>query len=353
MFDFIKNGVPHGDIATRFVQSGGDPNVFRPYFGSDGRSYINQKVNGKVVAIRADNVTTTLRTDEWKKIDDVVVRVSKERLSAVNDLRSRGLQYTIPNGMGTTVLQTDTQSDINDADVSMDGLRKNANDRPVYEPTYLPLPIIHKDFSFSARQILASRNGTTPLDTETAALATRKVAERAEKMLLGVSTVGNEYPYAAGTIYGYTDYTHALTKTITQPSGIAGDGATLLEELLAMRTQAQAAYHYGPYMIYVAPNWDQYLDNDFKANGTVSVRNRIKETQGFEDVKTLDYLTDYDIVMVQMTSDVVRMVIGMEIITLQWPSDGGLQSNFKVMAIMVPQLRADQNDNTGIVYGTV
>jgi hypothetical protein len=38
--------------------------------------------------------------------------------------------------------------------------------------------------------------------------------------------------------------------------------------------------------------------------------------------------------------------------TVQWEEQGGLLLNFKIMAIMVPQLRADHNGNTGIVHGT-
>ena len=68
----------------------------------------------------------------------------------------------------------------------------------------------------------------------------------------------------------------------------------------------------------------------------------------------MDYLDPtgaaYVMVMVQMTTDVVREVVGMDITTVQWETKGGMQLNFKVMAILVPQLRADQNGNTGIVH---
>jgi hypothetical protein len=43
----------------------------------------------------------------------------------------------------------------------------------------------------------------------------------------------------------------------------------------------------------------------------------------------------------------------MEITTLQWETHGGMMQNFKVMAIMVPQIRGDFNGNTGIVHGSV
>jgi len=55
---------------------------------------------------------------------------------------------------------------------------------------------------------------------------------------------------------------------------------------------------------------------------------------------------------VQQTSDVIREVVGMDITTVQWEEEGGMRLNFKVMAILVPQLRADFNGNTGIVHGS-
>jgi len=252
--------------------------------------------------------------------------------------------------MGKTVLQTETQSDIDAATVSMDGLVAGPNDRPVFELTNLPLPIISKDFSFSARQLEASRSGGSPLDTSTAELAARRVAEMAEQLLIGVAS---SYTYGGGTLYGYTNFPSRITRTITAPTAVGWTGGTLIDEILAMRQDAYDAYHYGPFMLYNSPAWDRYLDADLKAASDRTLRERINAIEGFSSMKTLDYLTNYDIVMIQMTSDVAREIIGMDITSLQWDSNGGLLKNFKVMAILVPQLRADQNGNTGIVHGSV
>ena len=56
--------------------------------------------------------------------------------------------------------------------------------------------------------------------------------------------------------------------------------------------------------------------------------------------------------IVQMTSDVARAVVGMDITTVQWESKGGMQLNFKVMCINVPQIRADFYGNCGILHAT-
>lgn len=348
--DFILNGQANGSVASQLMQNNFDVRCLRPYIGKDGRTYITQNVNGKQTPVPLNNATATLRKDDWKTLDTAIVKAAKPRLRFVGDLRSAGLTYNIPNGMGKTVLETETQGDISEAQISMDGLSRSQGDRPTFELNNLPLPIIHKDFSFSARQVMASRNGGSPLDTTTAELAARRVAEQAEQLALGTAS---SYAYGGGTIYGLTNFPSRLTKSMTLPTASGWTPATFVEEVLAMKNQSQAAYHYGPWRLYTSPNWDQYLDDDYSsAKGDNTLRERVAKIDGIQGISTLDYLSGYRAILVQMTSDVVREVMGMDITTAQWETQGGMQLNFKVMAIMVPQLRADQNSNTGIVDGT-
>jgi len=232
----------------------------------------------------------------------------------------------------------------------MDGLRESPDDRVENELGSIPLPITHKDFQYSARQIMTSRNGGSPLDTTNGEMSARKVMESIEKLTLGRNAT---YTYGGGTIYGLVNYPSAMTKTLTSPTTVGWTAATILSELIAMRTQARAAFHHGPYMLYVSPSWDAYLDEDYNTTSGKTVRQRLSEVSGISDIRTLDFMQNYDMVLLQMTSDIIRMVIGMDITTVQWDTKGGMQKNFKVMGIMVPQLRADFNSNTGIVYGSV
>jgi len=348
--DFILNGQATGNVAGRLMQSGFNPTVLRPWIGKDGNTYIAVNKDGVLQAQMVHNATATLRKDDWIQLDDAIVRAAKPRLQAVADLRGAGLQYSITNGMGKTVLETESQSDISDAEISMDGTRQSKGDRPEFDLTSLPLPIIHKDFQFSARQVMASRNGGSPLDTTTAELASRRVAEQAEKLLLGTAS---SYAFGGGTIYGYTNFPDRLTKSdITSPEASGWTPATTLNEVLAMRQLAHDAYHYGPYFLYFSPAWDAYLDRDYSSSYPgVTLRSRLAGV--FGQAETRDYLgTGYTILLVQKTADVARMVVGMEVTTVQWETMGGMMMNFKVMAILVPQLRKDFNGNTGIVHGT-
>lgn len=358
--DFLLNGQGYGSVASRLMEANFDPNVLRPYFGPDGRSYITANVGTgpdgkpKYAAIPTNNASTTLRVREWIDLDTAVIKAARQRLRAVADLRAAGLTYGIADGMGKTVLQTERQSNITPATLSMDGLRKGENDRPLYDLTNLPLPIIHKDFQISARQLVTSRNGGSPLDTSMAELAARRCGELAEQLLIGNAPgTLDQYAYGGGTVYGYTDFPQRITKTMTIPTGAGWTPAATIDELLDMKLQSQLAFHYGPWRLYNSPNWDKFLDGDYSAaKGDNTLRDRIAKIDGISPPSTLDFLTGYQMLLVQQTTDVVREVIGMDFTTMQWETDGGLMINFKILGILVPQIRADYNGNTGIVHGT-
>lgn len=355
--DFILNGQAHGGVASRLLASGGDVNVFRPYLGRDKKTYITQnRYNPKTdkveaCAVPVQNANATMRYDEWRQLDTAVLKAARGRLRFVADLRAGGLQYTIPNGLSKTVLSSENSTDPGTANVSMDGLRKGDNDRQEYTMTNLPLPLIHSDFSFSARQIMVSRESSTPLDTSGAEAAARRVAEVAEQLALG-NWAGGTFAFGGGSIYGATTFPQRLTKTMTKPTLTAWTARTTLLEVLAMKQQSQDALHFGPWILYASTSWDQFLDNDYSSTkGDVTLRERLKQIDGILDIRALDYLTGYQMLLVQQSSDVVREVVGLDFTTVQWPEEGGLKMNYKVMAIMVPQFRADINGNTGIVHG--
>jgi uncharacterized linocin/CFP29 family protein len=246
------------------------------------------------------------------------------------------------------VLQHERQSDITTATISMDGLRESDADRPHFDIVNLPLPIIHKDFQFSARQVASSRSGGSPLDTTMAELAGRRVAEEVEKLTLGESST---YTYGGGSVYGLKNFPSRLTKAMTTPT--SSNHATTVNEVLEMKRQSQDAGYYGPWWVVAAPVWDEFLDEDYSASkGDNTLRERLVRIEGISSVNTVDHLTGNDMILVQQSSDVVRAVIGMDVTTVQWESHGGMQLNYKVMAIIVPQVRADFNSNAGIVHGT-
>lgn len=333
-----------GAVGQRLIANNMDAGALRPYFGDNGRPYIT--VNG----VARPTTNATLRKDEWKHLESAVLMAAKQRLVGVNDLYSRNLVYRISNGLGTTVFETQTMSDTEAAQVSMDAATRGRRDRPNFGIGYLPLPVVHKDFQIDARTLAASRNGGQPLDTIMAEDAGRMVAEKLETMLFnGLST----YTFGGGTIYGYTDFTNRNTYTLTAHwDDSLASGTTILSDVLGMVQASIDDYHYGPWVLYIPTNYQTALGDDFKAASDKSIRQRLLEIDGIQDIKVADKLTADEVVLVSMNTDTVRMVEGLGIQMLEWESEGGMLLNYKVMGIMVPQIRSDYNSRCGIVHGS-
>jgi uncharacterized linocin/CFP29 family protein len=287
----------------------------------------------------------TLTYDAWKKIDTSVLREYQIRLQGVADLQAKGLTFQT-DVLSQTVLQYQDESAITDAELNMDGVNKTDRDRPEYDTNFLPLPIISKDFSFSAREIAASRQNGNGLDVRMAEKAARKVAEKAEEMLFqGASS----YTAGGGTIYGYEDATNRNTGSVTA-AWASATGAQILTDTIAMKNAAIADRKYGDWTMYVSTNIEGNLDQNFTTNYPVTIRQRILQVAGITDVKVVDKMTAGGILLVSMQSDVVRLVQGMPITTLEWSTDGGMMVHFKVMTILVPQIFEDQSNRSGIIH---
>lgn len=337
-----------GSAGARLLANNMDSGALRPFIGIDGRPYMTVNVQGKPEVRPTTNAT--LRKDEWKQFDEAIVKAAQQRLRGVADLYSRNLVYRVNNGLGTTVLETEVMSDTEDAQVSMDAATRGRRDRPEFGIGYLPLPIIHKDFQLDIRTLNASRTKGQALDTIMAEQCARKIAEKAESMLFtGLST----YTYGGGSIYGYLDYTYRNTYTLSAHwNDSAASGETMLADVLGMIQASIDDRYYGPWVLYIPTNFQTALGGDFKANSDKSIRQRLLEIEGLTDIRVADFLTSDNVLLIQMTTDVIRMVEGLPIQTIQWDLEGGMLMNFKVMTIMVPQIRADYNNRCGIVHGT-
>lgn len=372
--DYILNGEGKGEVGEQLSQCRYDPGLLRPWVGRDNRSYVTVNTGQKddegkpilqsrlVRDMRDIGVevptanATSLRKDEWLMLDRAVVKAARPRLRAWADLAAAN-SFGGFNGMSKMILEYETMSDPGEAVVDMDALTPGRTDAPKFQLEGTPLPITHADFWFSSRRLSVSRNTGTPLDTSMAEACGRRVAEQIEKTTIGAATgvlYGDttNYGTSAAQVWGYTNHPDRITKTdVTTPDGT--NGATTVDDVLAMIEDANDAYYYGPFMLYHSTDWDKYMDDDYRANDSRTLRQRLRAIDAIQDVRRLDYLTDtFTLLLVQMTSDVARAINGMDITTVMWESQGGMRVNFKVMAIQVPQLRSDYNGNMGVVHGT-
>lgn len=358
--DLIANGQAQGPVA-QLLQTNGkfDFGMKRPFIDDrTGKAYVtiyrggNPKEKSSWATIQVN--AGTLRRDEWKQLDAQLMEVKRYRLGGVQDLIDKGLTYQLGNAMGTTVLEWHDVNDPGEAILSMDGITRGPNDRPVYQTNYLPIPIMHMDYQINARELAASRSLGNPLDTTMVERAARRILEKVEDLLFTDTTFafGATDDRLRNKIYSYVNFPDRNLVNLSIPwDASAMTPAGILQDVLEMKTAMRAAYYYGDCMLYIPSNYETVLDDDYDTStpGT-TIRERIMKIQGIAGIKTVDRLPDDNVLLVHMSPDVVRLVQGLGLQNVEWNSEGGMVTNYKVMMIAVPQIRSDQNGKCGIVH---
>ena len=356
-----QGGQVEGDVAGQLVSNGRlNLGTLRPFYDpKTQRSYATVYKGGdpkkptsySVVPL---NTNATLRRDEWKQLDDAIMEVSRYRLGGVQDLLDNGLTYNLGNAMGTTVLEWHDVSEAMEADLTMDGVTRSPGDRVKFQTNYLPIPIIHVDYEINARVLAASRSLGNPLDTTSAERAARRVNEKLETMLFTNTSYsfGEQDDRSRNTIYSYVNHPDRNLVNLSinwDASGMTGAG--IIQDVLEMKQASINAYHYGPWMLYIPTEYETVLDEDYDSTtpGT-TIRERIMKISGIKGIKVVDTLSDNNVLLVQMTSDVIRLVRGMGLQNVEWQTEGKFVTKYKVLTIQVPQIRSDQNEKCGIVH---
>ena len=310
-----------------------------------------QNVAGKWLAsglsINALRTNNLLRKEEWVELDTEVVKIARQRLIGIADLQARGL--TLPlGGLGTLISQYEAESDMTPANVNMSGVTPGEEDDVTFDLRSVPVPITHKDFRINIRRLEASRRLGDAIDTTSAAVAGRRVADGLEGLLFR----GSNIMVDGNAIWGYTTHPNRNIGAAPGAPNAWQNINNIYQTALNMIAAAHAARHFGPYILYVAGNvWTQLMLIYGDGSGHTPLE-RIKNIPGIMDVKPADELLAGNAVLVQMTKDVVDLAVAQDIVTVEWETMGGMLAHFKVMAVMVPRIKSDMNGRSGVVHFT-
>lgn len=309
-----------GDVATRLLQSDFNINALR--------------------------TNATLRRDEWKQFDDVLIEVARQRMPLVAMLVEKGLTHKIDNGLGTMILEWEDVSDMEPADVSMAGVTRGEQDTLAFSTKSMPLPIIHKDFTLNIRKLMASRKLGQPLDVAQASLAGRLVAEKTEAMVI----LGHATAIGTSVIYGIDTVSNSSAITMTNNWDTTTSAAEYLVDILTGIAALQGDFMYGPYVLIVNETTHLRLQNDYDVAGSshMTIAERLLKVNAVDLLIPSYNVPANHAYLVQLTKDVIDEVIGLQPTTVQWETQGGMQLHFKVMSIMIPRVRWTQTLQSGI-----
>lgn len=401
--DMVINGVGHGPLAQEIAsgrmspnpQVGFDPGMMRPVIQNDGQKYVKLATGRMVRNDKGEEVperkyiplqrmisngmisftanATSLPYQTWLRIDRAVIRASRDRLQAWNDLAAVNT-FSGFDGMAVTAITRDSATDSGAAKVTMEKLDDDFNDAAQFLTDIIPLPMIHAGSSIPARRLAMSRNSGLPLDTEQIEQATRRCTETLEDITIGITDYSATNLVGQSVVPAFTN--KALYGFRTQPNRIqksdittaaTGGGATLVTEVLAMVELARAQKFFGPFLLYYSTDWDQFLGEDYlrgtEAQGFTTVDKtvlqRVEMIRAISRVAMLDRFTSTsELLLVQQDPSVMRAIVGMEFTPVQWEKPGTGETMIRVLGIKVPDLKSQfvglstTSRKAGIVHGT-
>jgi hypothetical protein len=291
-----------------------------------------------------------------KLIDDTVIRVGLDRLTLVADLLAEGLVMDLGQDFwGITDLQWDDVAEHGSAKRTMEPMARGENSLPDRTPRHVPIYLTWDDFQLGIRTIAAGQRSGAPLDVSGIEQKTRRVNEGIEDAAIngsGIIAGGNQ---ALGIMNAPN------VNAYTYESNMAWDNASktgedILTDVLAMIDLARAARRFGPYNLYVNTSYGNTLNRNFVANYPVTIRQRLEQiVAGGRNlqIREADQMATNRTALVQMTSDVIDVVRGMEPTVISWDHASGWSTNWVVMACMVTRVKTDYAGKSGIVTGNI
>lgn len=311
------------------------------------RSALVDDKKGKMII----NANGTLRHEDHRRIMEEVTKVRRRALNGISDLMAAGL--TSSESIDTMLVGVENINEFQEAQRSMNpvmGQNNNTN----FVLQYTPLPITHQDWSIPWRQQGFAYKNQLGL-TE----SVRQTAESLEDMLFNgaldilVSTDG----VTNSPIYGYTTHPNRQTETISDWTDLATNGDKIIPETLAMVNLAftqNASGTPNSIMMYVANDIWTNLQDDYSAQkGDRTYQERIIAISEIADVKPAEKLAAGEVMLVEMESRTIQLAVASDIVTIPHQRTTAFADQvFTTYAAMVPIIRSDRNDKTGLVHGS-
>lgn len=290
-------------------------------------------------------------------LDRAVVEVGLDRLTLMADVMAAGLTYNLTDPLSLTQLEWLASNKVGNAQRTMSPEVKQENFLPDLLANRLPIYLTTSGFDLDIRTLRMSERVGLPLDTANIKSGTRAVNEAMEDAFInGATTLDGQNLQVAGyKAPGIVNAPNAATQALTAASWDATPvAATILAEVMAMVAKLVANKKYGPYRLYVPTTVGAFLDNDYTtAAPQNTIRERLEKIQGIQAIRTADMLPVTKVVLVQMTSDVLDVVVGQQPTVIPWTSLSGMTFHNLIMAIMVPRVKWDYNLKSGICVGTI
>ena len=292
-------------------------------------------------------------------IDRAVVEVGLQRLTFVADMLAAGLTFNLSDPLSVTQLEWQSTNKVGAAQRTMSPSARGENKLPAILASRLPVYLTTDVFELDIRTLKMSQRIGMPLDTTLIEQCTRSVNEAIEDAAInGATTLDGQALAVAGySAPGLVNAPNAEVETLTAAAwSTAPVGSTVFAQLMLMIGKLQTNKKFGPYRLYIPTAVGNALASDYNATNNaqgLTIAQRLLQIEGLQAIRVADMMPATKVALVQMTSDVVDMVVGQPPTVIPWTSLDGMTIHNLIMAIMIPRFRSDYNGDSGVAIGTL
>jgi hypothetical protein len=274
--------------------------------------------------------TDRLTPEEWIALDEAAVRgfISNAPVTA---LLSKYNTFST-DGMAKMVLEHETMEDVDKAVVDMQNVAEN---EPKFVLHSLPLPVTHVDF----RGNKPHKSETEESRMNSAYSAGQEIGLEIERLTLGVDEPFR-MPNCDAAVYGLCNFPPARRATVRPEH--------LVEDVTAALKVAWEEKFYGPWAFVHGESFGltEHMRQQLLGIGFDTEDGKYKPI--VEDgIVCSPQMRGLSSVLVQLTPDVVRIVVGHELVTYSNLTE------FMAACVIVPQIRADYYGRCGVIVGAV
>lgn len=284
--------------------------------------------------------------------DREVIRVGLDRLSIVSTLMEYGLTMNLPNWLGVMNLYWESRGRTGRAQTTMVPKARGERQMPKMSPHNLPVPCTWDDFSLNIRTLMMAQRNSIPLETDMVGDATRNVNETIEDTFIngGVTVDGVTTPGLLGSTFienfvdnqGWGDAAHS--------------GEDIVTDIQSLVAAAETNRRFGPYALFIPTAYNLKINlTDYKALSSDTIYTRLTSmTFGGSPliIRVADQLPADTVILVQLTKDIVDVVVGQQPTVISWSDGPGFERYFIVLACIIPRVKQDYNEKMGIIIGT-
>jgi hypothetical protein len=323
-----------------------------PEHVAEGMDYLRYMAATGVLPAAVSRGLAMLPPRSQEAIQTEILRVGRQGLVLVNDLINQGLVYNLDNWLSYTELTQQRGGGGVNAQQTMDldvrGERQMPSDLNSYT---IPLPATWSDFSEGIRTILMARRTGQPFDVTLVGEATYAINRLIEDQGWngwGKKVNGNSLPGI------FTAPVNVFEYDAWDDPGVSGAD---IEEFIQGMADMPGEEYPGPFTLYINRRYNSKLNRKYSDGVTTfdtTIRQNLEGMQfGGQNlrIQTVPSLGTDQVALVQMSTNVLDVVMGQTPDTISWQAASGLRFFYMVLAGVWVRIKSDFNGGQGIVVG--